>query len=260
MTQIIQSLQEWKKIRQNLSPTQSLGLVPTLGNLHVGHQSLLEQSRQHNDATILSIYVNPTQFNDPKDFECYPRTFSKDIELAEKMGIDFVLMPEENSLYPDHYRYRIEETELSQILEGQYRPGHFAGVLTIVFKLFQIVKPTRVYFGEKDYQQLMLIRGMIDAFLMDIEMVPCATIREADQLPYSSRNARLSVEHRRQASQFPAIFFQNKSCGKIKEELLAAGFEVDYIEDYQQRRYGAVRVGGVRLLDNYELYKETPKY
>lgn len=251
MTQVITSIQEWQAIRQKITTTKNIGFVPTLGNLHIGHQSLLEKSKQQNEITVLSIYVNRTQFNDPKDFNDYPRTFASDIELAKNIGIDFIIMPEDCALYPDDYCYHVNEMDFSRFLEGPYRPGHFSGVLTIVLKLFQIVKPTRTYLGEKDYQQLELIRGMVKAFFLDVEIVACPTIREADNLPYSSRNSRLSSSERNQASKFPAIFFQKKSCEEITNELLNAGFIVDYIQDYQHRRYGAVKIGAVRLIDNY---------
>src|ERR1700722_15609352 len=160
MTKIIQTPQEWKTIRSTLNNT-SIGFVPTMGNLHAGHESLLMRAKSENTTTVLSLFTNPTQFDDPNDFNCYPKTLDKDIATAKKLDIDWVFIPITEDLYPDNYRYRVMETELSQLFCGKYRPGHFIGVLTIVLKLLLLINPTYAYFGEKDFQQLQLIKGMV---------------------------------------------------------------------------------------------------
>ncbi|MGA0840714.1 MAG: pantoate--beta-alanine ligase, partial [Pseudomonadales bacterium] len=152
-------LDHWRATRAGLEATR-VGFVPTMGALHAGHASLLSRSVAECDYTVLSIYVNPTQFNDPSDLDRYPRTLSEDLALAESLGVDAVLLPDYASLYPDGYRYRLDETGFSRTLCGAHRPGHFVGVLTVVMKLLNLVRPWRAYFGEKDYQQYVLIRDL----------------------------------------------------------------------------------------------------
>jgi pantoate--beta-alanine ligase len=164
-----------------------------------------------------------------------------------------VLSPEFESIYPDRYRYKITESEESRILEGSHRPGHFDGVLTVVMKLFQIVAPTRAYFGEKDFQQLELIRGMAQAFFLNLEIVACPTVREPDGLAMSSRNMRLSATERRLAAEFPRILREAKTEDEAVAQLTAAGLRVDYVEQYKGRRCAAVHLGQVRLIDNLAL-------
>lgn len=253
--QIIHSIAEWRDIRRQMPTDLSLGFVPTMGNLHPGHASLYEQSRRDNDLSIASIFINPTQFNQKEDYHQYPKTLDDDLDLLQKMGVDYCLLPEENSIYPDGYRYRIEETMHSLQLEGLKRPGHFQGVLTVVMILLQLVKPQRAYFGEKDYQQYLLIRDMINAFFLDIDVTLCPTIRESSGLAYSSRNNRLNPRERELAEQFAMIFHQNKPCVEIQAELTQLGIQVDYIEEQHQRRFAAVYIGAVRLIDNYAISK-----
>lgn len=251
MTQLITDLSEWRKIRRDLRDTQkTLGLVPTMGALHPGHFSLVEASRTQNQITVVTIFVNKTQFNDPADYDKYPQMIEQDVERLTREGVDYVLSPAFESIYPDRYRYKITESEESRILEGRHRPGHFDGVLTVVMKLFQIVTPARAYFGEKDFQQLELIRGMADAFFLDLEIVACATVREEDGLAMSSRNMRLSATERRLAAEFPRILRESKTETEAVEHLTAAGFRVDYVEPYKGRRCAAVHLGNVRLIDN----------
>jgi pantoate--beta-alanine ligase len=156
-------------------------------------------------------------------------------------------------MYPDGYRFRVTESEFSRELCGAHRPGHFDGVLTVVMKLLNFVAPTRAYFGEKDYQQLTLIREMVSAFFMPYEIVACPTVREADGLAMSSRNVNLSADARARAVAFPAALRSAESASDARARLEREGFEVDYVEDRESRRYGAVRVGGVRLIDNVDL-------
>jgi pantoate--beta-alanine ligase len=169
----------------------------------------------------------------------------------EQLGVDYCLCPEASAIYHDNYCYRIEETQQALILEGVKRPGHFNGVLTVVMKLLNLVKPHRSYFGEKDYQQYILIRDMARAFFLDTDVILCPTIRESSGLACSSRNSRLNPEERMLADKFAEIFHQSKSCEAIKRELIQEGIVVDYIEDYEQRRFAAVLIGPVRLIDNY---------
>lgn len=256
MMKIFHSIKEWQAFRRQLSPDTSLGFVPTMGNLHLGHASLLKTSCKENHHTATSLFINPTQFNQPQDYSHYPRTLKKDLELLEELHVDFCLIPEEQHIYKDGYRYRVLETEHQQCMEGQQRPGHFTGVLTVVLKLFNLIKPTRAYFGEKDYQQFQLIRDMASAFFIDVEVKSCSTIREASKLAYSSRNHRLTAKERTIAETFAQIFHQNDTCDQIKNKLLELGIDVEYLEEYQGRRFAAVRIGNVRLIDNYALSLE----
>ncbi len=248
MTQVIQSLAEWQELRRTLS--KDLGFVPTMGNLHPGHLSLLQRARQENAVTLLSIFVNPTQFNNANDYVHYPRTLEADITLAREAKVDYVLAPASQALYPDDYAYQVSEIEFSEQLEGTCRPGHFTGMLTIVLKLLLLARAQRLYLGEKDFQQAALIRGLTQAFFINTEVVICPTLRNEFGLPYSSRNARLTPEQYEQARLFPALFHADLSCEEIKKQLVEKGFAVDYVEEYDGRRFAAVKLGDVRLIDN----------
>lgn len=251
---IINSIKEWQTIRkQDLFKNKSIGFVPTMGNLHAGHESLLLRSTNENDLTILSIFVNPTQFNDPNDLKNYPRTFEEDINMAKQASVDFILAPQYDDLYPDNYRYKVSENIFSKELCGKHRPGHFDGVLTVVLKLLSLVKPDRTYFGEKDYQQLQLIKDMVMAFFLDIEIIPCPTIRDTNGLALSSRNNLLSIEHRAMSHQFYQLLNSDLSIPEIVAALKTSGFEIDYIEEHFGRRFGAVKLGNVRLIDNVKI-------
>lgn len=230
----------------------SVGFVPTMGALHAGHRALLERARAENDRVVLSIFVNPTQFNDANDLARYPRTLGADLALAEGLA-DAVLAPAAAELYPDGYRYRVTETDLSQRWEGAHRPGHFDGVLTVVLKLLNLVRPDRSYFGEKDWQQLELVRGLAAAFFLPGEIVPCPTVRAGDGMALSSRNARLSPAGREQAPRFQKILRESAAAETAVPALRDAGFEVDYVADHHGVRLGAVRLEGVRLIDNVRL-------
>lgn len=253
----IKTLDEWKAIRQNINT--NLGFVPTMGNLHEGHLSLLRQSQKENHQTIASIFVNPKQFNEEKDFLHYPKTLEEDLIKLKNQQVDFCFIPSPELIYPDDYQYRIEEHQLSRNKEGLHRPGHFSGVLTVVMKLFNIIKPQRAYFGEKDFQQLELIKGMVNAFFLDIEIHACPTIREESLLPLSSRNHRLSSNQRIKADTFAKIFHQNKPAGFEKKidamikDLEDTGIKVDYLLEEKGRRFAAVRIDEIRLIDNYQI-------
>ncbi|HAU2041588.1 TPA: pantoate--beta-alanine ligase [Legionella pneumophila] len=251
--QIFHNLNEWIRFRNSLSPDLSLGFAPTMGNLHAGHASLFLASSKENHYTVSSLFVNPTQFNNPDDYKHYPRTVDADLELMTQNGVDFCILPNENEIYTDGYAYQVQENRLGQLMEGKHRPGHFNGVLTIVMKLFNLVKPTRAYFGEKDYQQLLLIQGMVKALFMDIEIKSCPTVREKSGLACSSRNNRLTPSQREIADKFAKIFHQDKSSAMITKELEALGITVEYIEEFQGRRFAAVKIGDIRLIDNYLL-------
>ena len=150
--QIFSAITEWQALRATLSNT--IGFVPTMGSLHAGHASLLTRARQENQFTVLSIFINPTQFNQASDFANYPKTIDEDLALAQQLGIDAVLLPTADQMYTDQYHYQVQETELSQILCGKHRPGHFTGMLTVVLKLLLLAQATNAYFGDKDFQQL----------------------------------------------------------------------------------------------------------
>lgn len=251
---LFSDINEWRPWRRDkFFEGKKIGFVPTMGNLHEGHASLLQRSVNENDCTILSIFVNPTQFNQPEDLINYPRTLENDLAIAQKSGVDFVLVPTEKALYPLHYRYQVHETEFSKKMEGEYRPGHFVGVLTIVLKLLMLVKPTRAYFGEKDYQQLQLVREMVEDFFLDIEIIGCPTIRNEQGLALSSRNSRLTEEERSHAANFPKWLQAKLTPEAIRKKLIDEGFDVDYIEEYKGRRFGAVSLNKVRLIDNVNI-------
>lgn len=257
----IDSLDAWLRYRASIDD-RAIGFVPTMGALHEGHASLLARSRSECARTVLSIYVNPTQFNDPRDLEAYPRSQAADLALAESLGVDAVLLPRFDELYADDYRYRVDESAFSRTLCGAHRPGHFTGVLTVVMKLLNLVRPARAYFGEKDYQQYLLIRDMVAAFFMKVEIVPCATARAPDGLALSSRNQLLDAPARLLAPKFPALLRDVRSDDVVTSALQAAGFEVDYVATVDQRRFGAVvvRCGSrtVRLIDNVSLNSTQP--
>lgn len=247
---VFESIAEFIKYRDACTPHLRFGLVPTMGALHEGHGSLIRKSASENDVTVASIYVNPTQFNNPEDLKKYPRTWEEDLNLVRQCGGRVVISPRYEEIYADQYRFKVTETELSSRLEGVHRPGHFDGVLTVVLKLLQIVQAHKAYFGEKDYQQLQLISDLAKSFFLRTEIIGCATVRETDGLAMSSRNRRLTTEGRLKA---PAIYKTLKnapSAEDAKKELAALGIELEYLEEFQNRRYIAAFIDGVRLIDN----------
>ena len=251
---IFNSINDWQAFRKGaVFNDKSIGFIPTMGNLHQGHRMLLQRSVAENQLSVLSIYVNPSQFDDPADLQHYPRTLEQDLVMAENAGVDFVILPEYAQIYPDNYRYKVSETDFSQLLCGKSRAGHFDGVLTIVLKLLLLVKAQKAYFGEKDYQQLQLVRDMCQAFFIDTTIVPCFTVREATGLALSSRNNRLTPVERSVAPEFYRLLSSDLSLPDIRQRLAAKGFEIDYIEEYDGRRFGAVITGSVRLIDNVPL-------
>lgn len=253
MSRVIDSIADWQKLRTGPQfAAKSIGFVPTMGALHEGHHALLERAREQNDLVVLSIFVNPAQFDDPSDLSGYPRTLEADLALAGDL-VDWVLAPSAADMYPDGYNYRLTENRLSWQWEGAHRAGHFDGVLTVVLKLLNLVRANRAYFGEKDWQQLRLVSGLAKALFLSTEIVGCPVIRAPDGLALSSRNRRLSPAGRTKAAQFPRILQQARDSAAAEAQLRASGFAVDYVADDQGGRLGAVRIEGLRLIDYVRL-------
>jgi pantoate--beta-alanine ligase len=250
---VFTDLGQWHDWRAGLGD-HALGFVPTMGALHAGHQSLMHRSVAENAKTVLSIYLNATQFNDPKDLAAYPATLDADLQVAEQAGVDAVLLPTYEQIYPDDFHFQVDETELSQGLCGADRPGHFTGVLTVVMKLLNIVGASKAYFGLKDYQQYQLIQDMSAAFFLPVQIIGCDTVREADGLAMSSRNRLLDGCARAKAGEFNKILHHAASDAAAVTQLQALGARVDYEETRAGRRFGAIVLrsgdGEVRLIDN----------
>jgi pantoate--beta-alanine ligase len=257
MSKIFQTQAEWRALRPK---NTSVGFVPTMGALHDGHIALVKAALAQCETCVASIYVNPTQFNNPEDFAKYPSTFDEDCERLEAAGCAFVFAPTYETLYPDGYRYKVTETETSRLLEGAHRPGHFDGVLTVVLKLLNCIGADAAFLGEKDYQQLLLVREMTEALFHPTVIIACPTIREPDGLAMSSRNRRLTPEQRALAAEWARILADTTlSCDAATERLTELGFSVDYIADHWGRRLGAVNTPAlnngpiIRLIDNVKL-------
>ncbi|WP_445203933.1 pantoate--beta-alanine ligase [Tenuifilum sp.] len=200
MCVVVDKISDLKTLLQGFSSEgKSIGFVPTMGALHKGHVSLVERSVAENDITVVSIFVNPTQFNDKNDLKNYPRMPEKDIAMLEAAGVNVVFMPTESEIYPEPDTRVFDFGMLDKVMEGKFRPGHFNGVAQVVSKLFDIVEPHRAYFGQKDYQQLAIIRAMVRMLGYRIEIVGCPIVREPDGLAMSSRNLLLTPEHRKSA-------------------------------------------------------------
>lgn len=258
---------------------RSIGFVPTMGALHQGHISLVEQAKAQNDFILVSIFVNPTQFNNSEDLEKYPRTEAEDTFLLEKAGVDAVFIPSVEDMYPQGANSQsFQLNGLENQMEGKFRPGHFDGVGTIVNRFFEIIQPTKAYFGEKDFQQLRIIQQMVENLNLDLEIVPVAIKREEDGLAMSSRNKRLTEEMR---SESPIIyqilqkakdFLVNNSIEATKKmvekEFATTNLELEYFEiadentlesvsefdsSHNIRAFIAVFAGEIRLIDNLKL-------
>lgn len=251
MPSIVSDPRSWQKQRKELAG--SLGFVPTMGNLHEGHIALARRAKAENDHVIVSLFVNPTQFNQRSDYEKYARTFDADVKLLGEAGVDFVLYPDEPAMYPDKYDVQVIEKTISKELEGEFRPGHFEGMLTVVLKLLNIAQADRAYFGEKDFQQLTLVKKMVEAFFVPTEIIPCPTIRQEDGLALSSRNGRLSPEQRKQAVEISRLLKSSLSDDEIMKKLAEAGFRPEYVATKWGRRLAAAWLGDVRLIDNIPL-------
>lgn len=255
---------------------QTIGLVPTMGALHAGHMSLVDTARHQNDIVVASVFVNPTQFNNPNDLSTYPRTEEADCALLDEHGADYAYIPSVEEMYPEPDTRVFDLGEVAAVMEGAMRPGHFNGVAQVVSKLFDMVRPTRAYFGEKDFQQIAVIRKMVQLEGFDLEIVACPIKREADGLALSSRNVRLTPEGRKQAPAIHRILEQSLSLAAtkspdelkhwVKEQIDAVpGLETEYYEiadaltmqpvqnwDSPNGTVGCVTVycGDVRLIDN----------
>jgi pantoate--beta-alanine ligase len=236
--------------------TGSVGLVPTMGSLHEGHLALLRAARAENDTVVMSLFVNPAQFGDTADLARYPRDEARDLDLARDEGVDLVFAPSTDEIYPRGFQTWVDVTELGAILEGRFRPGHFRGVATVVLKLLNIVGPTRVYFGQKDAQQVEVIRRLIADLAVDVELCVVPTVRDDDGLALSSRNALLSSAERAAALALPRALATRDRAAALAELRSSNGVELDYVEvaDFDPPVLaGAVRVGGTRLIDNVPL-------
>jgi len=198
---VIRSIEEMQTdVQQRRKQGARIGFVPTMGALHAGHAALVIRSVNENDRTVVSLFVNPLQFGPKEDFRRYPRTEAQDLRLLERAGADVVFIPKAQEMYPEPFSVSIQSTSpLKELWEGASRPGHFAGVATVVIKLFMIVQPTRAYFGQKDFQQLRLIQRITKELNVPVQIVPCKTIRESDGLAMSSRNRYLSSKEREEA-------------------------------------------------------------
>ena len=275
--QVVETIAEMKKVRRELAG--SVGLVPTMGYLHEGHLSLVRRARAENDTVVVSIFVNPTQFGPSDDFARYPRDPERDFALLRKGSTDFVFMPPVVEMYPDGYSTYVEVGGVTERLEGAKRPGHFRGVTTVVAKLFDIVEPTRAYFGQKDAQQLVVIKKMATDLNMNLEVIGCPTVREPDGLAMSSRNTYLnSEEHRAGLVLFKSLALAQelwsggeRSAERIRHQMTALIHkeplaEIDYVsvadpaslEELAQVTGPAlvslaVKVGTTRLIDNVVL-------
>ncbi len=194
--EIIRSVAELKTKLNKAHEAGSIGLVPTMGALHDGHLSLIQRARKENDTVVVSVFVNPTQFNNPTDLVTYPRTEDADVALLGKAGVDYAFIPTVEEIYPEPDTRVFDLGPVAEVMEGAMRPGHFNGVAQIVSKLFDFTRPTRAYFGEKDFQQIAVIRKMVELEGFDLEIVDCPIKREADGLAMSSRNVRLTPEQR----------------------------------------------------------------
>jgi pantoate--beta-alanine ligase len=265
-------------LRAALKGRNSVVFVPTMGNLHAGHISLMEQARAHGDTVVASIFVNRLQFGPNDDFDQYPRTFEDDCAKLAAAGVDFLFAPTEADLYPEAQEYQVEPPAIQDVLDGEFRPGHFRGVATVVLKLFNIVQPQAAIFGKKDYQQLMVIRNMTRQLALPITIIGGETVRAEDGLALSSRNGYLSQQERAEAPRL------NRELKKIRdalkqgetdivklekcaqEALTAAGWNTDYVAVRQQSDLSipnsvnvplvvlaASRLGTTRLIDNIEI-------
>lgn len=258
MIQVWNTISQWQARRRDLAG-RSIGFVPTMGALHRGHAELIRRCRRENDVAVVSIFVNPSQFNDPKDLERYPRTMSQDLALLQDLRVDEVFAPSAAEMYPQGYRFRMEANAGTSAMEAAHRPGFLQGVMTVVLKLLNLVRADRAYFGEKDYQQLKTVQDMVSDFFIPTEIVPCPTVRSETGLAESSRNALLSAAGREKAASLFRALTTTASCADAAAGLTSEGFLVDYVEEHWNRRLAAVFLEGIRLIDNVPLLETCPK-
>jgi pantoate--beta-alanine ligase len=233
-----------------------VGLVPTMGAYHEGHIALFRTAREECDVVVASLFVNPAQFDEVRDLEAYPRDEERDLRLAEEEGVDVVFAPSADELYPPGFQTWVDVEDLGAQLEGEHRPGHFRGVATVCLKLFNIVQPQRAYFGQKDAQQVAVLKRMIRDLNLELELRVVPTVRDADGLALSSRNARLSAEERELALSLPRALATKDPA---RARALLNDVEVDYLEvaEFEPKVLAAaVRVGGTRLIDNVVIDEE----
>jgi pantoate--beta-alanine ligase len=236
-------------VRAHRDEGSSVGLVPTMGYFHEGHLSLMRRAREECDVVVVSLFVNPAQFGEGEDLQRYPRDEARDAELAEGAGVDVLFVPHAEEIYPPGFQTWVEVEQLGAMLEGEHRPGHFRGVATVCLKLFNLVRPRRAYFGQKDAQQVAVVQRMTRDLAVPVEIRVVPTVRDADGLALSSRNAYLSAEEREQALSLPRAL-------AARDRSLLDGLGVEYFEeaDFEPRVLAAaVRVGSTRLIDNVVL-------
>jgi pantoate--beta-alanine ligase len=265
----MQILSDISGLRRAAAAAGSLAFVPTMGNLHEGHLSLVRMARARGHAVAVSIFVNRLQFGPNEDFDRYPRTFERDCALLEKEDVELVFAPDERTLYPEPQAYVVRPPAMAEELEGRFRPGFFQGVATVVLKLFNCVQPAVTVFGKMDYQQLQVVRGMVRQLNLPVEIVAGETVREPDGLAMSSRNAYLSPEERGEASRLYQALHRIRTPGDCKgamQELAQRGWKPDYVElrrrsdlapaqpgDRDLVALAAARLGATRLIDSLEL-------
>ena len=248
---IVEKVKDMKELsKKYLKENKTIGFVPTMGFLHEGHLSLVRRAREENDIVVVSIFVNPTQFGPNEDYESYPRDFERDVKLLKELNVDVVFHPPVEEMYPKDFSTYVEETKLSRYLCGKSRPGHFRGVCTIVTKLFNIVHPTRAYFGQKDAQQFRVIKRMVRDLNMDVELVECPIVREHDGLAMSSRNIYLSDDERVQAL---ALYNSLKLAENlVKSGERDAGVVKSAMKEFLSR-YDKVKIDYVEIVDEETL-------
>jgi len=248
---IVEKVKDMKELsKKYLKENKTIGFVPTMGFLHEGHLSLVRRAREENDIVVVSIFVNPTQFGLNEDYESYPRDFERDVKLLKELNVDVVFHPPVEEMYPKDFSTYVEETKLSRYLCGKSRPGHFRGVCTIVTKLFNIVHPTRAYFGQKDAQQFRVIKRMVRDLNMDVELVECPIVREHDGLAMSSRNIYLSDDERVQAL---ALYNSLKLAENlVKSGERDAGVVKSAMKEFLSR-YDKVKIDYVEIVDEETL-------
>jgi pantoate--beta-alanine ligase len=253
----VNTLRLIEELRRELDGSPgSVGLVPTMGALHAGHEALIRAARAENDVVVVSLFVNPAQFDEGGDLAAYPRDEERDAARAAAAGADVLFAPAQDEVYPPGFQTWVDVEELARGLEGAYRPGHFRGVATVCLKLFNIVRPDRAYFGQKDAQQVAVVRRLVQDLNLEITIRSVPTVRDADGLALSSRNARLSPEEREAALALPrALATRDLAAARAALD----GLDVDYVEiaDFDPPVLaGAVRVGSTRLIDNVVLEEE----
>jgi pantoate--beta-alanine ligase len=254
----VNTVRRIEELRHDLaSRSGSIGLVPTMGALHAGHEALIRAARAENDVVVVSLFVNPAQFDEGADLAAYPRDEARDLALAATMGADVLFAPPPEEIYPPGFQTWVDVEQLSRGLEGDHRPGHFRGVATVCLKLFNIVRPQRAYFGQKDAQQVAVVRRLVRDLDLELEIRAVPTVRDADGLALSSRNGRLSPAERERALALPrALATRDLTTARAA----LADLDVDYVEigDYDPPVLAAaVRVGSTRLIDNVILEEEA---